>query len=280
MLPKPASYHAPPSAPLGDRKNSPLLHPILLKTIAIIPTYNESDNIAPLIENLLELDVPLHVLVVDDNSPDGTGAIVEQLTQEDKRIQIIHRPKKMGLGTAYTAGFELALQQGYERIITMDADFSHNPRYIPVLLDLTNDCDLSIGSRYVPGGGVRLWGIHRRALSRGANLLARIALGLKANDCTAGFRCYRAEVLRTVQPQSIRADGYSYLVEMLWRVEGAGFSVAETPIVFTDRRQGSSKISRNEIFKAALTVSRLTFSRRPAFTPLQKPATHPATHDS
>ena len=254
--------------------------PSLLKTIVIIPTYNEAENIAPLIENLFLLDVSLDVLVVDDNSPDDTGAVVEQCAQQDDRIQIIHRPEKMGLGTAYTAGFERALQQGYNRIITMDADFSHNPRYIPLLLGLTEDHDLGIGSRYVPGGGVRLWGVHRRALSRGANLLARTVLGLKTNDCTAGFRCYRAEVLRAVHPQSIRADGYSYLIEMLWRVQGAGFDVAETPIVFTDRRQGASKISRNEIFKAALTVLRLALSRQPLLAAQSQPAAQQMTHDS
>ncbi len=279
MLPTPVLYTVThPSARIPP--SALLLQAILLKTTAIIPTYNEADNIAPLIENLFELDVPLHVLVVDDNSPDGTGAIVEKLAQEDERIQVIHRPKKMGLGTAYTAGFELALQQGYDRIITMDADFSHNPRYIPILLDLTNESDLSIGSRYVPGGGVRLWGIHRRAMSRGANLLARVTLGLKAHDCTAGFRCYRAEVLRSVYPQTIRADGYSYLVEMLWRVQGSGFSVAETPIIFTDRRQGSSKISQDEIFKAAVTVSRLAFTRKPTPVVQSPPKAQHIANDS
>jgi len=256
------------------------LLPTLLKTIVIIPTYNEAENIGPLIDNLFMLDVLLDVLVVDDNSPDDTGAVVERCAQEDARVQVIHRPQKMGLGTAYTAGFEYALQQGYDRICTMDADFSHNPRYIPQLLGLIEEHDLGIGSRYVPGGGVRLWGIHRRALSRGANLLARTALGIKANDCTAGFRCYRAEVLRVVHPQSIRADGYSYLVEMLWRVQGAGFDIAETPIVFTDRRQGSSKISRDEIFKAALTVLRLALSRRPQLVAQPQTVAHQTTHDS
>ena len=257
-----------------------LLPVSLLKTIVIIPTYNEAENIGPLIDNLFMLDVPLDVLVVDDNSPDDTGVVVDQCAQKDDRIQVIHRPKKMGLGTAYTAGFELALQLGYDRIVTMDADFSHNPRYIPLLIGLTEDHDLGIGSRYVPGGGVRLWGIHRRALSRGANLLARIVLGLKTNDCTAGFRCYRAEVLRAVQPQSIRADGYSYLVEILWRVQGAGFDVAETPIVFTDRRQGASKISRGEIFKAALTVLRLALSPRPLLPAQSPPPASQITHDT
>ncbi|RME80952.1 MAG: polyprenol monophosphomannose synthase [Caldilineae bacterium] len=232
-----------------------------MQYLAIIPTYNEAENIAPLIENILRLDLPLHVLVVDDNSPDGTGQVVDELAAADSRIDIIHRPRKLGLGTAYTAGFLRALDRGYERVITMDADFSHNPRYIPSLVELTDTVDLGIGSRYVPGGGVRLWGIHRRALSRGANLFARTLLGLQAHDCTAGFRCYRAEVLRVIDPQSIHADGYSYLIEMLWRVQNAGFAIAETPIVFTDRRRGASKISQDEIVKAAATVLRLAFTR-------------------
>ena len=243
-----------------------------MQTLVIIPTYNEAENLAPLVENLFGLDIGLDVLVVDDHSPDGTGVVADDLAREDARVQVIHRPQKMGLGTAYTAGFALALDQRYESVITMDADFSHNPRYIPSLVELTEQNDLSIGSRYVPGGGVRLWGWHRRVLSRGANAFARTILGLEARDCTAGFRCYRAEVLRTVNPASIRADGYSYLIEMLWRVQNAGFRVAETPIVFTDRRRGASKISRNEIFKAASTVTRLAFTRSPT-TNVQHPPT-------
>ncbi len=233
-------------------------------TIVIIPTYNEAENVSPLIERLLGLEENVDVLIVDDNSPDGTGQVVDAIVAENPRVQVIHREAKLGLGTAYTAGFVHALGQGYDRIITMDADFSHNPRYIPALLRLTDDYDLAIGSRYVPGGGVRLWGVHRRLLSRGANLFARSVLGLHAHDCTAGFRCYRASVLEAVDPHSIRADGYSYLLEMLWRVQKAGFSIAETPIVFTDRRRGASKISQKEIFHAAGTVFRLTFSRNAA----------------
>lgn len=233
----------------------------MLRILTIIPTFNEAENIEPLLESLLGLDLGLHMLVVDDNSPDGTGAIADRLAQADERVQVIHRAGKMGLGTAYTAGFMLGLEQGYDRILTMDADFSHNPRYIPSLIDLADEYDLAIGSRYVPGGGVRLWAITRRALSRGANMFARAALGLQANDCTAGFRCYRADVLRAIDPASIRADGYSYLLEMLWRVQNAGFSVGETPIVFTDRRRGASKISQYEILKAGSTVLRLAFTR-------------------
>ena len=230
------------------------------RAIVIIPTYNEAENVPPLVERILGLEEDVDVLIVDDNSPDGTGDVADAIARETPRVQVIHRPRKLGLGTAYTAGFMRALDLGRERIITMDADFSHNPRYIPTLLRLTNDHDLAIGSRYVPGGGVRLWGWHRRLLSRGANLFARTMLGLHAHDCTAGFRCYRAHVLETVDPRSIRADGYSYLLEMLWRVQKAGFSIAETPIVFTDRRRGASKISQAEIFHAAGTVFRLAFT--------------------
>lgn len=244
--------------PLGG---APHKAPAHVRSLVIIPTYNEAENIAPLVDSLLALQLGLHVLVVDDNSPDGTGQIVDDLAAAHQpAVWVLHRAGKLGLGTAYTAGFEFALERGYERIVTMDADFSHNPRYVPSLIELTKNYDLGIGSRYVPGGGVRLWGLHRRLLSRGANFFARALLGLQARDCTAGFRCYQAEVLRLVDPASIGADGYSYLVEMLWRVHRAGFRVGETPIVFTDRRRGASKISRNEIFKAGSTVLRLAVS--------------------
>ncbi len=239
------------------------------RAIVIVPTYNEAENVPPLVERILSLKERVDVLIVDDNSPDGTGAVADAIAQETSRVQVIHRPRKLGLGTAYTAGFVRALEQGYDRILTMDADFSHNPRYIPALLRLTETHDLAIGSRYVPGGGVRLWGLHRRLLSRWANLFARTMLGLHVHDCTAGFRCYRAHVLETIDPRSIKADGYSYLLEMLWRVENAGFSVAETPIVFTDRRRGASKISQKEILNAAATVFRLVFSHA---EPLPSPA--------
>lgn len=235
-----------------------------LRTIVIIPTYNEAENVSPLIERILHLDEDVDILVIDDNSPDGTGEVVDAIAAKDARVQIIHREAKLGLGTAYTAGFMRALEQGYDRIMTMDADFSHNPRYIPALLRLTENYDLAIGSRYVPGGGVRLWGVHRRLLSWGANLFARSVLGLHAHDCTAGFRCYRASVLEAIDPCSIQADGYSYLLEMLWRVQKAGFRIAETPIVFTDRRRGASKISQKEILHAAGTVLRLTVTAPPS----------------
>ncbi len=229
------------------------------RVLTIIPTYNEAENIAPLVESLRALDLGLSILIVDDNSPDGTGVIADCLMRAHPTVHVIHRPAKLGLGTAYTTGFLFALEHGFDRVVTMDADFSHNPRYLPSLIKLTDEADVAVGSRYVPGGGVRLWGFNRRLLSRGANLFARWLLDLKVNDCTAGFRCYRREVLQAVHPTSIQADGYSYLIEMLWRVLQAGFTVVETPIVFTDRRRGASKISRQEIIKAGATVLRLAF---------------------
>ncbi len=229
------------------------------RVLTIIPTYNEAENIAPLVESLRALDLGLHILIVDDNSPDGTGSIADRLMRTYGTVHVIHRPTKLGLGTAYTTGFLFALEGGFDRVVTMDADFSHNPRYLPSLIKLTDQADVAVGSRYVPGGGVRLWGFNRRLLSRGANLFARWLLNLKVNDCTAGFRCYRREVLQAVDPTSIQADGYSYLIEMLWRVLQAGFTVVETPIMFTDRRRGASKISRQEILKAGATVLRLAF---------------------
>ena len=176
-------------------------------------------------------------------------------------IQVLHRAGKLGLGTAYTAGFAQALAQGADLILTMDADFSHDPKYLPALLEGSRRYDLMIGSRYVPGGGVRDWGPERRALSRGANAIAHRLLGLRARDCTAGFRCYRRAVLEAIAPASIRADGYSYLIEMLFRCQRQGFSIGETPIIFADRRLGSSKISQTELLKAGFTVSRLALSR-------------------
>jgi glycosyltransferase involved in cell wall biosynthesis len=183
------------------------------------------------------------------------------LAAERDDVEVIHRPAKLGLGTAYGAGFRAALARGADLIMTMDADFSHDPSYIPSLLAAARQVDLVIGSRYVPGGGIRNWEAHRKALSWTANALAHTVLGLHARDCTAGFRCYRRPVLETVDLDAIRADGYSYLIEMLYHCERLGFTVGETPIIFTDRKLGQSKISRGEIFKAGGTVLRLARDR-------------------
>lgn len=229
----------------------------------IVPTYNEKENIEPLVGQLLALPIRANVIVVDDNSPDGTGALADRLADEHTgRVGVIHRSGKLGLGTAYVAGFKRALSDGADLICTMDADFSHDPRYIPDLVEKVDQgCDLVIGSRYVPGGGTNGCTMVRKLLSWGANAFARAALGLHAHDATAGFRCYRRAVLEDVGIDAIKADGYSFLIEMLYRVQRQGWSVGESPILFENRLQGVSKISRGEIFKAVYTVLRLTTTR-------------------
>ena len=227
----------------------------------VLPTYNERENLAAMVAAIQALPTPIHIIVVDDNSPDGTGAIADDLAARLPAVEVIHRTGKLGLGTAYAAGFRQAITEGNDLILTMDADFSHDPQYLPAILAASRRYDLVIGSRYVPNGGVRDWPWHRQALSWGANTIAHLLLGLHARDCTAGFRCYRRQVLETVDPASIRANGYSYLIEMLYCCERSGFTVGEVPIVFADRQMGQSKISRNEIIKAGRTVLRLTVSR-------------------
>lgn len=227
----------------------------------IIPTYNEKDNITALVEKILALDDNIRVIIVDDNSPDGTGRIAEEIRENTPRIDVIHRSGKLGLGTAYIAGFKKALAEGADRIITMDADFSHDPAYIPDLIALADQFDVTIGSRYVPGGGTRNWGWKRRFISWGANTFARIMLGLHANDCTAGFRCYRREVLLDIDLERFISDGYSFLIEMLFKCQQRGHSVGEVPIVFVNRALGYSKISQREIYKAMYTVMRLALRR-------------------
>ncbi len=234
----------------------------------VIPTYNEAENIARLIEAIHRAVPDAYVIVVDDHSPDGTGEIVDALAREDERVQVIHRPGKLGLGTAYVAGFERAFSLLADPICTMDADFSHDPEYLPLLLANSREHDVSIGSRYVPGGGTRHWGMRRRLLSRGANLVARTLLGLSAHDCTAGFRAYRRRTLEAVHPETVRADGYSYLVEILYRCQTLGFSIGEVPIIFVDRVRGTSKISQKEIVKAMTTVARLFLRRLLRLSPI------------
>jgi dolichol-phosphate mannosyltransferase len=167
----------------------------------------------------------------------------------------------LGLGTAYIAGFKRAFEAGFDRIMTMDADFSHHPRYLPSMLDLSRERDLVIGSRYVPGGGTLNCSAKRKALSQGANAFAKVMLGLRAKDCTAGFRCYRREVLQAIDLDSIRSNGYSFLIEMIFYVQRRGFTIGEVPIIFEDRRRGTSKISRNEVLRALQTVERLSVRR-------------------
>jgi dolichol-phosphate mannosyltransferase len=228
----------------------------------IVPTYNECENVEPLTQEVLALGRVDYVIVVDDNSPDGTGQIADRLAADDPRVVVMHRPAKQGLGRAYVAGFGKARELGCSVIMTMDADFSHHPRYIPAMIDLlAQGYDIVIGSRYVPGGGTRNWGVERRFLSASANTFARLSLGLQAHDCTAGFRAYRRQVIESIPLEQIRSNGYSFLVEMLYRCQRRGFRVGETPIIFEDRRVGQSKISQQEIVRSMRTVFRLTLDR-------------------
>ncbi|MEO8084148.1 MAG: polyprenol monophosphomannose synthase [Ardenticatenales bacterium] len=231
--------------------------------IVVLPTYDERPNLRPIVEAILAQRGVGGVIVVDDGSPDGTGRVADDLAVAHVgRVGVVHRPRKLGLGTAYAVGFEHAIRAGARLVCTMDADFSHDPAALPALIDRAADADLVIGSRYAPGGSIEGdWGWHRRGLSAFANGLAHRVVGLQARDCTSGFRCYRAALLAAVDYPGIRSSGYSYLVEMLFRCERAGAAVAEVPIHFADRRHGASKISRSEILRAADTVARLAWRR-------------------
>lgn len=232
-----------------------------MRLLVIIPTYNERENIVQLTTAVLAQPVPAEVLVVDDNSPDGTAALVEEYGQTEPRAHLLRRPGKLGLGTAYTDGFRWGLERGYDLLASMDADFSHDPRYLPALVAAVADADIAIGSRYVPDGGTVNWGIHRQLLSGGANAFARLMLGFTTRDNTAGYRVYRAELLRRMDFTALRSNGYSFLIEFLFRCRQAGARIREVPIIFIDRREGRSKISRAEIGKALLTVFRLALGR-------------------
>jgi glycosyltransferase involved in cell wall biosynthesis len=230
----------------------------------IVPTYNERENIRQLVGQLRALPGDIHVLVVDDGSPDGTGAIADEMAANDPGVTVLHRAGKLGLGTAYTAGFAYGLAHGYSYICTMDADFSHNPASLPAMVEkAARGYDLVIGSRYVAGGGVVGWPAGRKILSAVANQLAHIFLGIAARDCTAGFRCYRRTVLESVPLDSIFSGGYSFLIEMAYLCERAGFRIGEVPITFVNRTQGASKISKLEIYKAIYTLVRLRTSVLP-----------------
>jgi dolichol-phosphate mannosyltransferase len=237
------------------------------ETLVIVATFNERENIERLIEEILRHCPDCDVLVVDDNSPDGTGEIARGVAVADGRVEVLGRPRKMGLGTAYLAGFRHALDRGYQRVVTMDADFSHNPVYLPDILRraATPGVDMVVGSRYVKGGGVVGWGVYRRLLSLGANTFARTVLGLETHDCTGAYRCYTRAVVEGLADDPVRSHGYSALIEIMWRCQQAGYRVEEVPITFADRVLGQSKVSRREIFRGGTTVLRLRFrpGRRP-----------------
>ena len=227
----------------------------------IIPTYNESGNIERLVNEIISLPMEMHVIVVDDSSPDGTGMLVEEISRREPRVSCLHRPGKLGLGTAHIAGMLRSLEMNCDPILTMDADFSHQPVYIPALLSALDKFDVVIGSRYISGGRMEGRSMALRVVSRGANLFARTVLGLKATDCTAGFRAYRAVVLKSIDLNRVFSNGYSFLIEMLFLCQTHGWSVGEVPIIYQDRLAGVSKISRPEVYKAMYTVLRLTWRR-------------------
>lgn len=227
----------------------------------VIPTYNECENIGQLLPQILA-QPRFRVLVVDDNSPDGTAAIVADLARNEPRIGLLSRPGKQGLGRAYIAGFRRALAEGAEYICEMDADFSHDPRYLPNLLSAAEArYDMVLGSRYVRNGGTVNWGVARQFISRGGNIYARTILGLPVADATGGFRCYRRHVLEAIDLDAIQSNGYSFQIELVYRTLRAGFSIGEVPIIFPDRRVGQSKMSRRIVLEALLTVWRLRFGR-------------------
>jgi glycosyltransferase involved in cell wall biosynthesis len=231
------------------------------RALVVLPTYNEAENVLGITRAVLAVDATLEVLVVDDASPDGTGDLVERERAQEPRLALLRRAGKLGLGTAYLAGFRFGLERGYDSVLTMDCDGSHHPRYLPALLAALKDHDMVIGSRYVPGGGIANWPRSRRALSSFANLYARLLLRLSVRDCTSGYRGYTRKVLETVDPFAIRSSGYSFLEEMAWRVTRCGFRIGEVPILFEQRTLGVSKIDSSEIYLAAWRV--LTLALRP-----------------
>lgn len=235
----------------------------MAKALIIVPTYNEAENVRGIAEKLLEALPVADVLFVDDNSPDGTGEIADSLAREMPRLGVIHRVAKAGLGRAYAAGFDRALEEGARVVIEMDADFSHNPMDLPRLVAAIDDgADLAIGSRYVPGGATPDWPLHRRLISKAGNLYARAMLGIPIRDATAGFRAYRAEALRALPYRDARASGYGFQVEMAWRAYQAGFDIREVPIVFRDREQGKSKMGTGIVLEAMWLVTKWGVARR------------------
>jgi dolichol-phosphate mannosyltransferase len=229
----------------------------------VLPTYNEAENIGAFVEAArARLPAAARVLIVDDGSPDGTGAIADRIAAEHGNVEVLHRPVKEGLGPAYVAGFRRALAAGAGLVLEMDSDFSHDPAYLPRLLDAAERADVVLGSRYVPGGGVSDWGPLRRAISRGGSAYARLVLGVGVQDLTGGFKCFRREVLETIDFDSVQARGYAFQVEMTYRAIRAGFSVVEVPIVFRDRRAGSSKMDRAIVAEAVWRVPLLRFGPR------------------
>jgi dolichol-phosphate mannosyltransferase len=224
------------------------------RALVVVPTYNEAVNLPVIVPQILEQDPRLEVLVVDDNSPDGTGQLADQMAAADPRVHVLHRPGKGGLGKAYLAGFSWALERDYELIFEMDADFSHDPKFLKDFLRAAEDADLVIGSRYKTGVNVINWPISRLLLSLGANQYARWITGLPIVDCTGGFKCFRRRVLQAIDFERVRSNGYSFQIEMSFRAWKKGFRLVEIPIVFTDRVEGQSKMNKRIVREAIWMV--------------------------
>ncbi|HJL17355.1 MAG TPA: polyprenol monophosphomannose synthase [Sandaracinaceae bacterium LLY-WYZ-13_1] len=230
----------------------------MTRVLVVTPTYNERDNLETFVEAVFAALPEAHVLVVDDASPDGTGAIADRLAGRDERVRVLHRGGKLGIGSAYLEGFARGLADGYDVLVQMDTDLSHDPAYLPAFLArLERGADVVLGSRNVPGGGVEGWGPGRHVLSKGGSLYSRAILGLSIRDLTSGFKAWKAEVLETLDLSAVESEGYSFQIEMTWRALRAGFRVEEEPIVFVDRRAGESKMSRTIFLEAVMMVWKL-----------------------
>lgn len=236
-----------------------------MRTLIIIPTYNEIENLPLLLRDIFSYAPATNILIVDDNSPDGTGKLADEMAQKNPHIHVLHRPGKLGLGTAYIAGFKYAIAHKYDAAFEMDADFSHDPRYLPDFLNAIRNADLVIGSRYIPGGNTPNWSKTRRLISGFGNIFARFVLGIGVHDCTGGYRCYRRQLLETLNLDDIESRGYAFQIEMTYRVMQSGFKIVETPITFMDRRLGTSKMSRKIMIEAFTYVLRARFQKRHPF---------------
>jgi len=228
-----------------------------MKTLVSVATYNEIENLPPLVGAVWQVAPQADILVIDDNSPDGTGRWCDEYAANEPRLKCVHRPGKLGLGTATIAAMQYAIDHGYELLLNMDADFSHHPQYIPAILAQMPNADVAIGSRYCPGGGTKDWPLPRRLMSWGVNTYARVLLGLKPRDTSGAFRCYRVSLLKQLDFAAIKSRGYSFQEEILWRLKRLGARMVETPIIFADRERGQSKINKQEAVAAIRLILRL-----------------------
>ena len=228
-----------------------------MKTLIVTPTYNERKNIRELVSILFELNPDFHILVVDDSSPDGTAEIVEELQADCANLHLLSRNEKTGLGSAYIAGFNYALERDYEAVVQMDADMSHDPKDVPLLIEAIENADLAIGSRYISGINVVNWPLQRLIISYGANIYTRLVTRLPVRDATGGFKCWRREALEAINLDGVRSQGYSFQIEMTYRVWLKGFRITGIPIIFLDRTVGESKMTRSIMIEAAVMIPRL-----------------------